>query len=787
MPYDDELEVRRPAHPAGTSAVWPIIAVVAIVAAALLLVLSLGLGATLLRERRETRGMPNAAGKISPAPGAGEEDGDQEPANPPYPVVQDMRPAGPQAVPGEEPEADRKTARDAFLAPSQQAWEAPEQVFPQDVRVSPDGQQIAYVDRQRLMVGPLAGEAREVELGGPGAPPARRWPGRGRAGSWSATVHGAPSWSGDSQRVYFADGEGGLRRYDVRTHAVATLRFHGDSPVVVPAEPDKVIFRRSRPAPKLDLPASPAPHDPQEVVLGNVATGEVRVLLPASTAGWVPLAVSPDGKRLALTAPDESGEKLPPLVRLFLLDLAAGPPAEPKHVGRPCATLGPVSWAADGKSLVYAHSQQPLPPDCWDVDGPASWTGVDLYHLDLETGKQIRLSRGGGFGSPALTADGTLFFLVWRHGADAPVSARLQRLPLADALDFAAKEPDRAARDREAWTKLIEDVLDEARVPREADGDALPPEVLTRVADTFARLYKDRFHVDAPASAAAWERQQRELRALTIPEAARLRFALVLGAAQGEYLRRRHGATWYMGAGPLVPPAAPADRPDDTNPFGLVLNPFQAARGELGPPGEDDEEAGVPATWLRDALLRSQGRTLLLTNDPAAAKEALKELGDPDLGRALEFYEDKKGAEADRLLLDLVGRKKNADNRYLALHVGKVLYEHGRLNALRKLLEPLVDAEPRDEHRYNLFGLALLDSDPGAAVLQFKNALRCNLYYGPGWLNLAQAYANANDRPSAVQCLRHYMRFMPYGPQAGDARQRLAALEAGEADARDKP
>ena len=97
------------------------------------------------------------------------------------------------------------------------------------------------------------------------------------------------------------------------------------------------------------------------------------------------------------------------------------------------------------------------------------------------------------------------------------------------------------------------------------------------------------------------------------------------------------------------------------------------------------------------------------------------------------------------------------------------------------------DAEPRDEHRYNLFGLALLDSDPGAAVLQFKNALRCNLYYGPGWLNLAQAYANANDRPSAVQCLRHYMRFMPYGPQAGDARQRLAALEAGEADARDKP
>jgi tetratricopeptide (TPR) repeat protein len=779
MRYDDEFEVRRPAHPAGTSAVWPVVAVIAILAAAGLLALSLGLGATLISERRQARSTPNAAGK-TPAgvPGLGEDDG-QEPANPPYPTTQDLRPAGPPAVPGEDAEAAPKTPRQRFLALAQEAWEAPEQVFPQELRVSPDAQQLAYVDRQMLMVGPMTGEAQEVNLGGTAARPGRHWPARPPAGSRTAGVVGAPSWSGDSQRVCFADSEGGLRRYDVRTQAVETLPFHGDSPVAVPSDPDKVVFRRSRPTPKVDLPGAADAPDPQEVVLGTITTGDVKVLLPATRTGWVPLAVSPDGKRLALSAPAEGGEKRPPQLRLYVLDLAAEPRAEPKRLGRPYATLGPVSWAPDGKSLVCAHSQNPLPPDCWDADAPQAWPGVDLFHLDTDTEKQIRLSRGGGFRSPTLAADGTLFFVVWQQRPNAAVTTHMQRLPLAAALDFAANEPDRPPRDRQAWAKLVEDVLDGARVPREADGDALPPEVLARVADTFARLYKERFRAEAPASAAGWERQQRELRALAVPEAGRSRFALVLGAAQGEYLRRCHGATWYMGAGPIVPAEAPADQPDETNPFGLVLNPFQAVRGGLAAGEQDEEEPGLLTSWLGDALVRAQGRTLLLTNDPAAAKEALKELADSDLSRARDLFEDNKAAEADKLLLDLVGRKKHADNAYLVLHVGKLLYEHGRLDALRKLLEPRIDAQPRDEHRYNLLGLALLDSDPNAAVQQFKNALRCNLYYGPGWLNLAQAYANANDRTSAEQCLRHYLRFMPYGPEAGDTRQRLAALQAG--------
>jgi predicted Zn-dependent protease len=110
--------------------------------------------------------------------------------------------------------------------------------------------------------------------------------------------------------------------------------------------------------------------------------------------------------------------------------------------------------------------------------------------------------------------------------------------------------------------------------------------------------------------------------------------------------------------------------------------------------------------------------------------------------------------------------------------VGKVLYEHGRLAAVRRLLGPRVDALPHDAHRYNLLGLAMLDGAPNAAAQHFKNALRCDLNYGPGWLNLAETYAKVGERTAAEQCLRHYLHTAPFGPYADDARQRLADLPA---------
>jgi Tol biopolymer transport system component len=779
MSHDDDLDLRRPASAPSAAPVWQVVAVVALLAAGVLLILSVGLGAALVAQLQRPRGAgggPNAApGFPGAVPFGG--NADQEPPNPPYPLVQDMRPPGRPPVPGEEPEAEpRKTARRRFLDLGQEAWAAHQQGFPQEVSVSPDGRSVAYVDQQLLLVGPLDGEAQQV--GGSGTPPGRR-PGPGRSSAdHSITIAGRPAWSADGQHVYFADREGRLRRYDVPSHGFDTLPFPGDSPVPLPPDGRKLVFRRSRATPRLDLPGGEPPADPRDIVLADLDTREIKVLVRDSGL-LKPLAVSPDGKRLALVSGHAPSFKQPNEVRLFLLGLTDAGPSEPKSLGRPCATLTAACWTEDGKSLVYARSQQPLPPDCWEANAVGFWNGLDLFRMEADTRQETRLSRGGGYGPPSL-AGGDLFFPVWEN-PQGKGAIPLRRVPLAAVRDFDAREPDRPARDREAWTKLMDDVLDKARVSPQAEGDVLPAEVLERLGDAFARVYREHFEAEPPASAAAWERQRRELRALTLPQPLRPRFALVLGAAQGEYLRRKHDAAWYVGAGPLVPTESPDDRTGEEDPFGIILNPFRAARADLAGMGkvqeeDDEEEPRYPTTWLEDALIRAQGRTLLLTNDPAATREALKELADPDLARSTELYENKKGAEADRLLLDLVGRKKHARNDYLVVCVGRLLYEHGRLDALRRLLEPRVDAMPRDAHRYNLLGLALLESDPSAAAQQFKNALRCDLYYGPGWLNLAQAYANAKDATAAAQCLRHYLRVLPYGPYADDARQRLAAL-----------
>src|SRR5262249_28562458 len=132
--------------------------------------------------------------------------------------------------------------------------------------------------------------------------------------------------------------------------------------------------------------------------------------------------------------------------------------------------------------------------------------------------------------------------------------------------------------------------------------------------------------------------------------------------------------------------------------------------------------------------------------------------------------------EAERALLKMMKEKQHESNRYLALHVGRLLIEHKRFDALKSFMEKQVN-DPPDARAYNLLGLAVLDSDPETAIGHFKDALRCDLYFGPGYLNLSLAYEKALKRQEAQLCLRRYLKLFPFGSNAGDARQRLAALE----------
>jgi hypothetical protein len=372
-----------------------------------------------------------------------------------------------------------------------------------------------------------------------------------------------------------------------------------------------------------------------------------------------------------------------------------------------------------------------------------------------------------------ITPGGEVLFQTWAF-LEGRWATHVRRMPLTAARAFASHEPDPPVRTAEDWRELVE------RIIATEGGDAgltrpkRTPEDWQRLAQTFVRLYRERFGNAAPDDLTGFEHQLQELQALSLPAAARQRLALILGAVHGDYLCRRHGAVWRLVDGPL---SQPEKRTVPSDPFGYAVNPFRSLHSSAGPGGSGDEE-DEPVMWsrLRNILTSADGRTIVLTNDPDRP-DATAFLADPDLARAEALLKLGNGAVADRILLDMMKWRQHERNSALLIHVGKLLHDHKRGAALNTLMTKHCPADSTDPRKYNLLGLALLDADPNAAAVQFKNALRCNLRYGPAYFNLATACEKSGNRLAAIQCLRRYLKLLGYSPLVEDARQRLAALE----------
>ncbi|HZT80129.1 MAG TPA: hypothetical protein VFA26_07905 [Gemmataceae bacterium] len=777
----------------GVAPFWRVLALLSFVLAAGLLAGVFVLAFALIVEREQSQLnriaiTPPQVQANAPPDGGDDPADDPEPPNPPYPTEQDLAPPGPPKLPGEEPRPDG-TARRRFLQISQEAWANPLRHFPQHVSVSPDGRQVAYNWTGQLFVGPINGNPEVVADNGPaggfggglggmaGVPGGggRRGPGAAPGRQNGLRITGNPAWSADGGAVYFTDTEGRLRRYDTRFRQVHDMPFRGD--LAAPALTDlQMVFRRSRPALKVEGPDGQVPPDPTEIVFGNVGTGAIRVLVPENTAQWHHAAVSPDGKRVALVTERGPADRRGPRMRILLVDLAGG---APKPMGPPLPWVAAVSWAPDGRGLVYCRRQENAPPDCWEREAPGIYRDPsDIFYLDVATGQETRLSRGGGFLSCGVANDGTLFFLFNDGlGRGGPV---LRRVSLADARAFASREVDLPPRTLKDWTALAEQALKGADLKADVSGADLTPEALARLLDAYRGEYRKRFRQDPPATLAALEAQRNELAALNALKRKNTPLALVLGAVEGDYLARKHNAVWKLSAGPLYRPVAAAEA---RSPFGLAVNPFAPEGIFPGRPADpEDEDDDLPPVALRNWLFAAEGRPLVLTNDPDGAKATLAELADPALAQAEQLLKGKQNLEkADELLLELMQQPRHRANRHLLLHVGRLLAEHQRWAALRRLMEPACQDGPPDARKHNLLGLAVLANDPQGSVKHFQAALRCDLRYAPGYLNLARAYQQAGNPQDAALCLRRLVKMVPFGPHAADARQRLAALQPGAA------
>jgi tetratricopeptide (TPR) repeat protein len=651
---------------------------------------------------------------------------------------------------------------------------------------------MAYIDGNLLMAGSVGvlqpvsetgvikntgvGGAGGIMPGGMAGGPAPTRPGQVTAADpWRRAA--LAGWSADGTLVSWVTDGGRLATYRISDGTVLRTTVTAGEAALVTGT-DRAVAVRSRPQTKLEAAGSrPAPDLTSVELIDPANPGANRVLIPPGAADWHDPVVSPDGKRLAVVSNRGHEAAHPGRWRVWVLDLPGG---EPKAVSPAAEQVEGLCWAPEGKSLLYARSQEPPPPDHLPGRRRGAFASCDLFELDPATGQETRLSRGGGFASPSVTLkdgpkDCDLCFLMEGHHEGGDVTVSLLRMSLQAAREFAREHTPDAARTAKQWSELATRLLQEAGVRADADGASLTPESLKKLGDAFARIYADHFKSDQPTTAAGLDAQRREAQRLDLPAREQAALVLVLGAVEGEYLRRRpEGTRWSLGKGPLqtAESAALAE-----NLFGCAFNPFRPLRAEKKPAGPQS---------LAEALYRAAGRPLVLSNDPKAANEALDRLVDPDLARGTELLAQKKGEQADALLLALL--KRHERNARLALHVGELLYAHGHTAALASWGDQAKpgDLLPRDARSYNLLGVALLPAQAHEAVAAFRKALACDLKYGPAYLNLAEAYQRLGQPQEARMCLRRYLKLMPDGELAADARQRLAraddAPEAGGAD-----
>ena len=751
MRDDDFYDDIPYAAPAGVSPAWRLLALVSAVAALGLLAL-VGVLAGALALLNSARPSQLMSGQFRD-PGAWVPPGDDEtpvdPGSVPYPVVQDLRPPGSvPALDGEPVPAPGGEARGDLMKAAEVVWRDGPRGGADRALVSPDGTFLAVRGFEGVRAGRLNGPM--AALDGPGRPESPGNPLLGRS------PPGVGSWSADGATLYWTlpDGElwgdslagrGTVLPPAKRGRAVAELPGGG-----------RFVLVRARSGVTL------GGADPDEVVLAGAAGDVGRTLIPAGRASWRDPAPSPDGTLLALVSGLSHEDDPLSRWRVFVLDLKKGD--SPRPLTPPAPDCGPLCWTPDGKLLYARFAGRPPEGDLF----PGEAHGHKLYEIDPVTGRETRLSGAEDVSSPSVTRDGTLYFLSRDFAPREGMRAKLMRLPLAKARELAAARaarPDTLA----AWVKLAGDALAEAKVPADATPARLNEGLVKSLAAAFGRLHRERFGRPLPDTAAGLDRLRSDLDGFDLPRRARTHLALVHGAAAGDYLCRRHGACWSFAEGPAGD--APAGAGDDDL-FRAVANPFN----DLTNADDLDPEDRPPmiGAFLNDLLERADGRPLVLTPRPGHLPAVPP---DPDLARGAALLGKGQGEEGDKVLLGLSAR--HSGNLRLALHVGSLLHEHGRADALGKLLGKLAPDRLKDARAYNLLGASLLPGDPAAAAEAFKKAIRCDLGHTPAYLNLAHAFLAQGNREAARLCLRHVAERYGFAPSGVDARRRLAEMDEG--------
>jgi hypothetical protein len=554
------------------------------------------------------------------------------------------------------------------------------------------------------------------------------------------------SWSRDGKQIAYATYKGvGFHTFGTRTSfdvplLAASLAFLPDDRLLVATQAGARPSDDDRP---IDLDRRPA--FGQQFVqqrLMIIEEGEKpKALLEFPLARFAHLAVSPDGKQLALVTNKDLPRTAPRAGNLYL--------AQPDGTGlrrltKDAELIRSVAWSDDGRFLyvvrrLLADKEGPEQRPPFDKYTPSEQPG-DLYRISVETSEAVNLTRCGKI-DQAWVQGGNILLRISTY--DISLSqVGIFKVPLADLARISAQFPEPKLGDVQVQARHIADRLKAAFAPRRLQEVVPTIETLDKLARVFAEAASHTLGEPFDFSAASLDRLPHWADWLEPGIAGEPALIYGLGAYYGETLRKLTKSQWRLAPLPLGD-WLPA-RGVSANAVAHVVLPFSEAYRYAIHSDVD--------FFRGSEILKNTDQTLVLVYPPALADRALQDATSKayrDARAALDGGDIKKGAD---LLIQEVRRQPH--NATLALQTLQ-LCEVARLPELADLMaQEAVEAGSDVPELLLRHADTLAKSDPDKALTHYRKAAQAPYVPPETYIKLGKQLNAQKQQPLADCCFR---------------------------------
>jgi hypothetical protein len=578
-------------------------------------------------------------------------------------------------------------------------------------------------------------------------------------------------WSRDGKQIAYPTHKGvGFHTIGTKTsfqvpHRASSVAFLPDDRLLIAALPSLPEDERYRYRETRFL---------QQRLLRYEEGEEIKTLLDFPLARMNHLAVSPDGKQLALVTNKDQPRTS---ARSGNLYLAQPDGSGMRRLTTEAETILSVAWSEDGRWLYVVRRL------AHDADARDSQIDYEKYRPNLATGDLYRISPETG-AATNLTRSGVID-RVWVQGehlllrissVEVPIAqCGIHKIALKDLEQIAAGLPEPKSQSAAQQARQIADKLKTAYAPKRLQDLVPTPEALDKLARDFAEAAAAVLGEPFDFSAASLDSLPRWADWLEPGLSSEPALVFGFGAYYGETLRKLGQGQWRLEPlrlGDWLPRRNVAG-----NPMVQVVLPFS----EIYRYGS---RAGGVFLHTPEQLTRGSGQKLILVFPPATAESALKKATSKGYQRARDALD-----RGDlKLGLKLLGKElqRYPNNLPLALEALE-LCEVARMPALAdQMAKTAVDAGSDVLELLLRHADVLTKSEPAKALALYQKAAQAPFVSSDVYLKLGKQFATLKQQPLADCCFRRAYTTAT-GPQRDEIRRLLGMPKQDRFDRFDGP